>query len=353
MADIVDIKNLHVTFHDEDSQVYAVRGVNLQLKQGETLAIVGESGSGKSVTTHALLGILPKDATVEADELYFNGEDLQKKSEKEWRAIRGEQISLIFQDPLSALNPTMRVGKQIGEGMQYHEHVRGAKLKQAVYEQIQSVGLPDPELVANKFPHELSGGQRQRVMIAMALIGHPKVLIADEPTTALDVTLQAQILQLIQEQKERYDLSVIFITHDLGVVASIADRVAIMYSGQIVELGTTNEIFYSPQHPYTWGLLDSVPDPDDDRETLFTLPGTPPDLHHKTKGDPFAPRNPYAMAIDFEEEPPEVQLSPTHMVKSWLTDPRTPHYDPPESIAKRWRTYATLQKKGYQDDKSV
>lgn len=349
MSDIIKIKNLQVTFPDEAGPIYAVRGVNLNLKHGETLALVGESGSGKSVTTHALLGILPKDAEVTADQLQFEHQDLQSLSEKDLTLIRGSQLALVFQDPLSALNPTMRVGKQIGEVLKYHEHLHGKKLIAAVNAEIKAVDLDNPALIASKFPHELSGGQRQRVMIAMALIGQPKVLIADEPTTALDVTLQAQILDLIQAQKQKHDLSVIFITHDLGVVANIADRVAIMYAGEIVEVGTANEIFYYPQHPYTWGLLDSVPDTDDDQEQLFTLPGTPPDLHQKSKGDPFANRNPYALAIDFEAAPPVTQLSATHFVKSWLLDPRTPAYEPPVSIQKRWQTYRALAKEGTHD----
>lgn len=349
MSNILKIKNLRVTFPDTAGPLHAVRGVNLNLKHGETLALIGESGSGKSVTTHALLNILPADAQVSADELQFEDRDLLALNERDLTHIRGSEIALVFQDPLSALNPTMRVGKQIGEVLKYHHHQRGTALKQAVQDQIKAVGLPDPDLIAAKFPHELSGGQRQRIMIAMALIDHPKVLIADEPTTALDVTLQAQILALIQEQKQQHDLSIIFITHDLGVVANIADRVAIMYAGKIVEVGTANEIFYHPQHPYTWGLLDSVPDTDDDHETLFSLPGTPPDLHQPIKGDAFAPRNPYALDVDFEAEPPLIQLSPTHFVKSWLLDSRAPAYEPPVSIRKRWATYQQLTKEGQHD----
>ncbi|CAM3070055.1 ABC transporter ATP-binding protein [Lactiplantibacillus plajomi] len=344
MTTIIEIKNLQVTFPDDGGPVHAVRGVDLTLNQGETLALVGESGSGKSVTTHALLNILPKDAQVSADKLQFNGQDLLGLSQRDINQIRGSKISLIFQDPLSALNPTMRIGKQIGEALRFHAHVRGTALKQAVHAEIEAVGLPDPQLIARKYPHELSGGQRQRVMIAIALIAHPQVLIADEPTTALDVTLQAKIIALIKAQKQQRDLSIIFITHDLGVVANIADRVAIMYAGQIVEVGTAEEIFYNPQHPYTWGLLDSVPDPDSQRETLFTLPGNPPDPHEELVGDAFAPRNPYALAIDFQEEPPLTQVSTTHFVRSWLLDPQAPAYEPPASIRERWAIYQQDQR---------
>ena len=288
MTDIVSIKNLNVTFHEANENVYAVNSVNLTLHQGETLALVGESGSGKSVTTHALLGLLGKDAEVKADVMRYGDTDLLHASKKAYTHLRGQELGLIFQDSLSGLNPTMRIGRQIGEGVKAHQHLHGAALKKAVYASIQDVGLDDPALIARKYPHELSGGQRQRAMIAMALIMHPKVLVADEPTTALDVTLQAQVLDLIKTQKAKHDLSVIFITHDLGVVANIADRVAIMYAGKIVEVGTANEIFYNPQHPYTWGLLDAVPSSDDQREQLFTLPGTPPDMRKPITGDPFA-----------------------------------------------------------------
>lgn len=343
MSDIITIKNLHVTFNESNRQVHAVNGINLGLHRGETLAIVGESGSGKSVSMYALLGLLNKNTTITADQLSFDTTDLTSANRKTYATIRGQQISLIFQDPLSTLNPTMRIGHQIGEGLKVHQHISGKALKKAVYTEIEQVGLDDPSLIYRKYPHELSGGQRQRVMIAMALIGRPKVLIADEPTTALDVTLQTQILSLIKERKAMSDLSVIFITHDLGVVANIADRVAIMYAGKIVEIGTANDIFYNPQHPYTWGLLDAVPNSNNDRKTLFTLSGTPPDMHHKIKGDAFAPRNPYSMAIDFEEEPPLFQVSPTHFAKTWLLDKQTPSYLPPESIQKRWKQFATLQ----------
>lgn len=345
MTDIVSIKNLNVTFHEANENVYAVNGVNLTLHQGETLALVGESGSGKSVTTHALLGLLGKDAEVKADVMRYGDTDLLRASKKAYTHLRGQELGLIFQDSLSGLNPTMRIGRQIGEGVKAHQHLHGAALKKAVYAAIQDVGLDDPALIARKYPHELSGGQRQRAMIAMALIMHPKVLVADEPTTALDVTLQAQVLDLIKAQKAKHDLSVIFITHDLGVVANIADRVAIMYAGKIVEVGTANEIFYNPQHPYTWGLLDAVPSSDDQREQLFTLPGTPPDMRKPITGDPFAPRNPYAMAIDFKEAPPLFQVSPTHFVRSWLLDPRTPSYQPPVTIQKRWDRFADMTAK--------
>ncbi|WP_461226335.1 ABC transporter ATP-binding protein [Lacticaseibacillus suihuaensis] len=344
MSDIIEIQNLHVQFQEDHGILHAVNGVDLTVHQGETLAIVGESGSGKSVTTHALLGLLGKDATVTTDAMRLADVDLTHATPRDFAGVRGRLASLIFQDPLSALNPTMRIGRQIGEALTVWHHPSRTALRQAVLDAIADVELPDPAMVASKYPHELSGGQRQRVMIAQALIAQPRVLIADEPTTALDVTLQAQVLALIQAQKAKRDLSVVFITHDLGVVANIADRVAIMYAGQIVEVGTATEIFYHPQHPYTWGLLDAVPDDTADQSELFTLPGTPPDMHQLPVGDPFAPRNPQALAIDYQQAPPVFAVTPTHRVRSWLLDPRTPPYQPPASIQRRWARYAAIMK---------
>lgn len=343
MPDIITMRDLHVTFQEEQGQVFAVRGVDLDLHQGETLAIVGESGSGKSVTTKALLGLLPNDATVAAQTLTYAGQDLTKLKRRDYDRLRGAELALIFQDPLSALNPTMRIGKQLAEVLVVHERLSKADIQARVAQALAEVGLADAPGLLRKYPHELSGGQRQRVVIAMALIAHPKVLVADEPTTALDVTLQAQVLALIKQQKARQDLSIIFITHDLGVVANIADRVAIMYAGQLVEVGTAQEIFYYPQHPYTWALLDAVPNDDAPQNELFSLPGTPPDLHQEPVGDAFAPRNPYALGIDFKQAPPKVAISPTHWVRSWLLDKQAPSYQPPASIQARWRKFQEVQ----------
>ncbi|MCI1986128.1 MAG: ABC transporter ATP-binding protein [Lactobacillus sp.] len=341
--EIIRIRDLHVTFTETSGHVYAVRGVDLTLNHGETLAIVGESGSGKSVTTKALLGLLPTNARVTAETLSYQGQELQQLRRRDYDQLRGRELALIFQDPLSALNPTMRIGKQLGEVLVVHEHLKKAALQARVAAALTSVGLGDAPELARKYPHELSGGQRQRVVIAMALIAHPQVLVADEPTTALDVTLQAQVLALIKAQKTQQDLSILFITHDLGVVANIADRVAIMYAGQIVECGTAEEIFYHPQHPYTWALLEAVPDDSRADETLFSLPGTPPDLHQEPVGDAFAPRNPYALGIDFREAPPRTQLTATHWVRSWLLDPQAPAYEPPAAIQARWHEYAKMK----------
>lgn len=343
MPDIITMRDLHVTFQEEQGQVFAVRGVDLDLHQGETLAIVGESGSGKSVTTKALLGLLPNNATVTAQTLSYAGQDLTKLKRRDYDRLRGAELALIFQDPLSALNPTMRIGKQLAEVLVVHEHLTKAAIQARVGQALAEVGLADAPGLLRKYPHELSGGQRQRVVIAMALIAKPKVLVADEPTTALDVTLQAQVLALIKQEKTRQDLSIIFITHDLGVVANIADRVAIMYAGQLVEVGTAEEIFYYPQHPYTWALLDAVPNDEAAQSALFSLPGTPPDLHQEPVGDAFAPRNPYALGIDFKQAPPQVAISPTHWVRSWLLDPQAPSYQPPASIQARWRKYQEVQ----------
>ncbi|MFV0558848.1 MAG: ABC transporter ATP-binding protein [Enterococcus sp.] len=340
--EIIKIKNLQISFQDGQGTLNAVRGVDLSLRQGETLAIVGESGSGKSVMTRALLGLLPKTAQVSAEELSYRGESLTSLSKADYRKIRGQKISMVFQDPLSALNPTMKVGAQIAEGLREHTKISKKAAKAKVLEHLAAVGIPEPEKSSQKYPHQLSGGQRQRVLIAMALIETPEILIADEPTTALDVTLQAQILQLIKEYKQERELSIIFITHDLGVVANIADRVAIMYAGEIVEVGTAEEIFYHPQHPYTWGLLEAVPD-GDEREELFTLTGTPPNMRQEIVGDAFAKRNPFALAIDFEEAPPLFQVSQTHFVKSWLQDTRSPSYQPPKMIGERWSYYHSLK----------
>lgn len=345
MSDIITMKNLHVTFQEAQGQkVYAVRGVDLAVHQGETLAIVGESGSGKSVTTKALLGLLPPDAKVSADALTYDDVDLTQLHRKDYDKLRGAELALIFQDPLSALNPTMKIGKQLAEVLVVHKHLSRATIHERVLQALADVDLADAPGLLKKYPHQLSGGQRQRVVIAMALIAHPKVLVADEPTTALDVTLQAQVLALIRQQKAQQDLSIIFITHDLGVVANIADRVAIMYAGQIVEVGTAEEIFYDPQHPYTWALLDAVPDDSAPQDQLFTLPGTPPDLHQEPVGDAFAPRDPYALAIDFKQAPPRFDISPTHWAKTWLLDSKAPSYTPPKSIQARWAKWAQLQK---------
>ncbi|MFC9538418.1 ABC transporter ATP-binding protein [Lysinibacillus sp. NPDC056959] len=338
---ILEVKDLKINFKTYAGLVHAVRGVNFDLKEGETLAIVGESGSGKSVTSNALMKLIPQPPGIyESGQILFNGRDLVPLSDKEMSKVRGNEIAMIFQDPMTSLNPTMKVGRQITEVILQHKKVSRADAKKRAIELLTQVGIPFPEKRYTQYPHEFSGGMRQRVVIAIALAADPKLLIADEPTTALDVTIQAQILELMKEIQKNSKTSIIFITHDLGVVANIADRVAVMYAGQIVEYGTVNDIFYNPKHPYTWGLLGSMPDLDNDNDELLrTIPGSPPDLTNPPKGDAFAARNEFAMAIDYEQEPPMFQVSETHFAKTWLMHPDAPKIPLPDAVAKRIEGY--------------
>lgn len=340
MEKILEVKNLEVSFQTYGGQVKAVRGVSFDLHKGETLAIVGESGSGKSVTSQTIMKLIPMPpGKITGGQILFSGEDIVPKTEKQMENIRGKEISMIFQDPMTSLNPTMKVGMQIMEVLIKHQNMSKQQAKSRAIELLKLVGIPMPDKRVNQYPHEFSGGMRQRVMIAIALAANPKLLIADEPTTALDVTIQAQILDLMKELQNKMDTSIIFITHDLGVVANVADRVAVMYAGQIVEMGTVDEIFYDPRHPYTWGLLASMPSLENDEETeLAAIPGTPPDLTNPPKGDAFAARNKYALAIDFEEEPPMYQISETHFARTWLLHPDAPQVEPPEAVTARRRT---------------
>ncbi len=433
---ILDVQNLAVSFRTNNGNVQAVRDISFTLKKGETLAIVGESGSGKSVTGKAILGILAPNSIIEGGQILYDDKELLHLSEEEFNKLRGNKITMIFQDPMSSLDPIMKIGKQMTEAtllnaktnrkyakkafklrlkrlkkdmetagvsaaqaseelkqfetllQSYGENSREASLmkekrseilnsdfmkqfqvrlvqvlggegaanaflhymldqvdlmnrfvtKKEAYDQaikiMADVGIREPEKRFHQYPFEFSGGMRQRIVIAIALAANPDILICDEPTTALDVTIQAQILELIAELKERRRLSVIFITHDLGVVANIADEVAVMYAGKIVEHGTVDDIFYEPKHPYTWALLSSMPDLDT-KETLSSIPGTPPNMIHPPKGDAFAARNQYAMAIDFEEQPPLFQVSPTHYAATWLLHPDAPKIDPPEIVLDR------------------
>ncbi|MCD8825352.1 ABC transporter ATP-binding protein [Staphylococcus gallinarum] len=337
---ILEVNDLHVSFDIDAGEVQAVRGVDFYLNKGETLAIVGESGSGKSVTTKAITKLFQGDTgRIKQGEIIFLGEDLSKKSEKELIKLRGRDISMIFQDPMTSLNPTMKIGKQVMEPLMKHKNYSKSKAKERALEILNLVGLPNAEKRFNAYPHQFSGGQRQRIVIATALACEPKVLIADEPTTALDVTMQAQILDLMKKLQDKISTSIIFITHDLGVVANVADRVAVMYGGQMIETGDVDEIFYDPKHPYTWGLLSSMPDLTTGTDTeLLAIPGTPPDLLHPPIGDAFAERSTYALEIDFKSPPPWYQVSPTHFVKSWLLDERAPKVEPPEMVQKRLRS---------------
>ncbi|MDQ0268735.1 ABC transporter ATP-binding protein [Cytobacillus purgationiresistens] len=343
MEKILEVKDLKVSFQTYGGQVQAVRGVSFDLHKGETLAIVGESGSGKSVTAQTLMKLIPMPpGKITGGQIMFNGEDIVKKTDKAMEKIRGKEMSMIFQDPMTSLNPTMKIGTQIMEGLIKHQKMAKADAKKRAIELLKLVGIPMPERRVNQYPHEFSGGMRQRAMIAIALAADPKLLIADEPTTALDVTIQAQILELMKALQGKLDTSIIFITHDLGVVANVADRVAVMYAGQIVEIGTVDEIFYDPRHPYTWGLLASMPSlENNDHDELAAIPGTPPDLTNPPVGDAFAARNKYALAIDYEEEPPMFQISETHFAKTWLLHPDAPNVEPPEAVQKRIRSLSS------------
>lgn len=339
MEKILEIKDLEVKFHTQSGTVHALRGVNFHLNKGETLALVGESGSGKSVTAQAIMKLLPTPpAEITKGQIILDGEDIVPKTEKQMEKIRGNVVSMIFQDPMTSLNPTMRVGRQIDELIMKNEKVSRQEAKRRAIELLDMVGIPNAASRYNQYPHQFSGGMRQRVMIAIAVAARPKLLIADEPTTALDVTIQAQILELMKRLKEKLETSIIFITHDLGVVANMADRVAVMYAGQIVEIGTSDEIFYDPRHPYTWGLLSSMPSLDaNNGEELHAIPGSPPDLTKPPVGDAFARRSPYALQIDFEKEPPMFQVSETHFVKSWLLHPNAPKVEPPKIVQQKRR----------------
>ena len=330
---ILSAKDVEITFSLRGNKLNAIRKCSLDLYDGETLAIVGESGSGKSVFTKTFVGMLDGNGSITGGSIMYDGKDLAKfKKEKEWMTIRGKKIAMVMQDPMTSLNPLKKVGKQIQECIELHQGLKGAVAKKATLQILEKVGIPYPEMRYNQYPHEFSGGMRQRVVIAIAVACRPQILICDEPTTALDVTIQAQILELIRNLQAEYHMSVIYITHDLGVVANVADRVAVMYAGQIVEVGKVDEIFYDARHPYTWALLSALPQVGVKGEALPTIDGTPPNLFNKIKGDAFAPRNRQALAIDFEEEPPYFEVSETHKAKTWYLDPRAPKIEPPKSV---------------------
>ena len=336
---ILSVKDLNVKFNLRGKVLHAIRGINLDVYQGESLAIVGESGCGKSVLNKNFIGLLDPNGFISSGEIIYYGMDdgqphvlSNYKKDNEWLKIRGSEVSMIMQDPMTSLNPLKTIGKQIGESLELHQGLKGKALKEAVYGILRDVGIEEPERRYKQYPHEFSGGMRQRVVIAIAIACRPKILICDEPTTALDVTIQAQILELLKDLKERYNLTIIFITHDLGVVANIADRVAVMYAGDIVETGMVREVFYDPRHPYTWALLSSLPQLGVKGQDLYSIKGTPPNLFNEIKGDAFAPRNPQALAIDFEEQPPYFDVSPTHKARTWLLDPRAPKVEPPEHL---------------------
>lgn len=335
MEKILEVNDLKISFKTQQGILKAVRGVSFHLNKGETLAIVGESGSGKSVTSKSIMGLLAGNAIHEGGSIMYDNKDLMLLPEEEMHKVRGSQISMIFQDPMSSLNPIARVGKQITETLIVKMKMPRVKAKQLAIELMREVGIPEPEKRFYQYPFQFSGGMRQRIVIAIALANDADILICDEPTTALDVTIQAQILELINKIKEERNLSIIFVTHDLGVVANMADRVAVMYAGKIVEYGNVDEIFYNSKHPYTWALLSSMPNLET-REKLDAIPGTPPSLietsENKIVGDVFAPRNKYAMKIDLEQEPPYFKVSDTHYAATWLLHPDAPKVEPPKAV---------------------
>ena len=355
--EILRVRNLDISFETTAGVVNAVRGVNLTVNRGETVAIVGESGSGKSVSAKAIMGILAKNGTIDRGQIAFSyyrnpeervtREILQMKKEEIRRHINGKRIAMVFQDPMTSLNPLMPVGKQIMEGMIWHYHTPKEEAYKKALELMKLVGITDAEKRIKNYPHQLSGGMRQRVVIAIALACNPDLLICDEPTTALDVTIQAKIIELIRRVQKERGISVIYITHDLGVVAKVADYVNVMYAGKIVEKGMINEIFYDPKHPYTWGLLSAMPDLDTADERLYTIPGSPPNLLNEKPGDAFAPRNQFALEIDDKADPPMFQVTDTHYAATWLLDPRAPKAEMPPELKER---IARMKKEAKIDD---
>lgn len=336
MERILDIENLQVSFHTYAGEVKAVRGVDFHLDKGETLAIVGESGCGKTVTSKAIMRLLPEPMPAEIkkdSKIIFEGKNILDMNEKELRKLRGSDISMIFQDPMTSLNPTMTVGKQIAESLIIHRGMNKAEAMKEAIKMLDLVNIPNADKRAHQYPHEFSGGMRQRAMIAIALACNPKILIADEPTTALDVTIQAQIMDLIGDLQKKLGTAVILITHDLGVVADTADRIQVMYAGQVIERGTVEEIFANPQHPYTWALLQSVPRLETkNKDKLYALNGTPPDLVKPPVGCPFAARCEYCMQICLEEMPEVTNVENDHQVLCWLKHPMAPKVEVPEAL---------------------
>ena len=330
---LLSIQNLHVKFRLRGQVLHAIRGVSLDIYKNESIAIVGESGAGKSVLVKNLNGLLDKNGWLDSGRILYAGMDLAAfKTEKDWAKVRGKHIAMVMQDPMTSLNPLKTIGWQICEALRYNRQMKGDKARARALELLKDVGITEPERRYHQYPHEFSGGMRQRAVIAIALACNPRILICDEPTTALDVTIQAQILKLINDLKEKYDLTLVYITHDLGVVANVADRIAVMYAGDIVELGLCDEVFFDPRHPYTWALLSSLPQLGVKKEPLYSIKGTPPNLFHPLRGDAFAARNPRPLAIDFLHRPPYFDVTPTHRARTWLLDPRAPEVSPPNAI---------------------
>lgn len=335
---ILEVNNLRVSFKMFAGEVQAVRGVSFSVDKGEVLAIVGESGCGKSVTAQSIMRLIPTPPSVikEGSSILFDGKhEIAKMSESQMQHIRGNEMGMIFQDPMTSLNPTMTVGAQISEGILKHQKTSKAVAMKRASELLTLVGMSNADERVHQYPHELSGGMRQRVMIALSLACSPKLLIADEPTTALDVTIQAQIIDLLRDIQKKTDTSIILITHDLGVVAEMAHKVIVMYAGKVVERGTLNDIFYNPKHPYTWGLLRSVPRLDSDKNNeLDSIPGSPPDLYAPPVGCAFAARCPYAMQICKEVDPEHFQVNDGHSAACWLNHPEAPKVEMPVGIGR-------------------
>ena len=328
MAELLEIKNLSVSFDTPQGELQAVRDVTLSLHPGEVLAIVGESGCGKSVLCKAVMKLLPGNARIKSGSILADGADITNYRQRDMERLRGKLFSMVLQDPMTSLNPTIPVGEQIAEAVRVHAPKAGRDaVKRRVLELMELVGIPEPRY--RLYPHHFSGGMRQRAVMAIALAANPKILLADEPTTSLDVTVQAQILDLLRDIQRKLDMATILVSHDLGVVARATDRVAVMYAGKIVEIGAAEDIFYDPRHPYTWGLLRSLPSLAREGEPLYTIPGMPPTLVDPPRGDAFACRNEYALAIDYEEPPPMFQISDTHYAATWLLDERAPKIAPP------------------------
>ena len=336
MEPLLEVRNLSVSIDSPAGEVQAVRDVSFSLRKGEVLAIVGESGCGKSVLCKSIMKLLPSSARIKNGSIRIHGQDITGYREKEMQKLRGNVFSMIFQDPMTSLNPTIKTGKQIAEAIRIHNRtLTKEQINQKVLNLMELVGISHPKERYHQYPWQFSGGMRQRCVMAIALASDPDILFADEPTTALDVTIQAQILDLLREVQEKLGTATILVSHDLGVVARVADRVAVMYAGKIVEIGTTEEIYYDPRHPYTWGLMRSLPAFAKGKETLYTIPGMPPTLIDPPKGDAFACRNEYALNMDYEEMPPMFQISETHFAATWLLDPRAPRITPPVGGMKR------------------
>lgn len=342
---VLEIKNLQVAYHTDHGEVQAVRGISYQVKKGETVALVGESGCGKSASVKPIMGEKEANQIIKSGEINFtyqteNGPqtvNLLKISPKIMQnRIKGKEIAMVFQDPMTSLDPTMKINKQIAEAVKSsHPEMNKDQINERVLNLIETVGIQNMKVVQNQYPHQLSGGMRQRIVIAIALAGNPSLLICDEPTTGLDVTIQAKILNLIKDIQKSRKLSVIFITHNLGVVANIATYVNVMYAGKIVETGTSQDIFFEPRHPYTWGLLESVPDINEKVDELPTIAGTIPDLTQPIVGDAFAPRNKYALNIDFKKQPPMFKINDHHYAATWLLDKRAPKVPVPPVLQER------------------